>query len=1288
MVSVKASSSETCSLEKHLTCSICMDTFEDPVTTACGHSFCKKCLNFNFEYNDRVCPLCKKPQIRIPDVNIILRDIAQHQKVEKTPGENDDTYTGKDGEVACDICTEKKLKAKKSCLMCLASYCSTHLGNHSSTERLKGHKLVAPVKNLDDRACLKHGRPLELYSGKQQRCICVLCLEEGLEEVVSTEDEWEKKKGKLENAKKELEAKIKKRETQLDEINTSLKSCKDQLENDWCDIEAVFTAVIAIVEEAQAKALQPLKDRRQVIEKEAKDLKKDLEAEISRFKTTISELDDISTLEDHIHFLQSYPTLQDLDDIKDWAEVEFNTSLSFGTMRKTTAIMMEQIQQELEKLTSTELKRVPKFAVDVKLDPTTAHQRLVLSDDGKEVKDGGDDQEVDDEPERFDMFGSILGINSLTSGKSYWEVEVSNKSGWDLGVARGDAKRKGKLSLNPDNGYWVTVHYEDQKYAALTEPPVCLSLKKKPEKVGVFVDYEEGLLSFYNVTAQSHIFTFTECWFSDELFPYFSPHLKQDDKNGDPLIISAVKLCEQDMDDKRHPGCILSIVTRCVSEKRAGRQRGGVRARAGRAGAAAPHFPQRKLSLDRAGVAVGSWYSPVPRPTSPAVSDWLKILNTSDMSLQVCNCGWSKVTTYHGLRTHQGKMGCTPNKMRIPESEQFRMNMYLPQLTYMGPPIKLEEPMMDIFTNSDSSSDVSLQVCHCGWSEFTSKQGLRIHQKGCAPKGMSVWESEEYIWRKSQQKDGRPVQSTPVMKENVPASPNLFTQMNPAATEASVIEMIKSLVENQHQSLQMAANLDRTHRALDFITGSQVSQAFNALMHPAAADVRVKETNKAFFETPQRAHQTAPGSDRARRALDFSTGAQRAQGTLDSFEWHAGEQIQVHPANRLMEQAVWGPRATTAQETAVCPKEKEREEKKEDVREEEREKEREAQKLLQARQDRRRAELQQKIQIREHKVAEVRLSAKGCKRSLDEEWLEISNVFSEVVKVVEDAWQKALQPLDERRRKVKREAKDLVQKLEGEIDKLKKTMDELDKNPDLQVSLDDSREWKNVSVDTSFSFGTLRATTSVMMEQIHLTLEKLSSVELSRIPAFAVDVKLDPSTAHQCLVLSDDGKKVRDGGKNQKVPDTPERFDMFGSVLGRNSLTSGKSYWEVEVSNKHGWDLGVARGDANRKGKLSMNPDNGYWVTVHYEGKLYAALTAPPASLPLKEKPEKVGVFVDYEEGLVSFYDVTAQSHIHSFTECSFSGEIFPYFSPHLQQNGKNSDPLVISAVQKAVVVM
>uniref|UniRef100_A0A3B3CPX9 B30.2/SPRY domain-containing protein n=1 Tax=Oryzias melastigma TaxID=30732 RepID=A0A3B3CPX9_ORYME len=161
--------------------------------------------------------------------------------------------------------------------------------------------------------------------------------------------------------------------------------------------------------------------------------------------------------------------------------------------------------------------------VDVKLDPNTAHKRLALSEDRKE--------EISDSSGRFDLFGSVLGLNGFSSGRSYWEVEVGNKTGWDLGVATGGASRKGKLTLSPENGYWVLVHYEEEKYAAMASVPLSLFLKENPTRVGLFVDYKEGLVSFYDVRAQSHIYSFTECSFKEELYPYFSPHLRVEEKN-------------------------------------------------------------------------------------------------------------------------------------------------------------------------------------------------------------------------------------------------------------------------------------------------------------------------------------------------------------------------------------------------------------------------------------------------------------------------------------------------------------------------------------------------------------------------------------------------------------------------------------------------------------------------------------------------------------------------------------------------------------------------------------
>ncbi|XP_078131783.1 uncharacterized protein LOC144534032 isoform X2 [Sander vitreus] len=427
-------------------------------------------------------------------------------------------------------------------------------------------------------------------------------------------------------------------------------------------------------------------------------------------------------------------------------------------------------------------------------------------------------------------------------------------------------------------------------------------------------------------------------------------------------------------------------------------------------------------------------------------------------------------------------------------------------------------------------------------------------------------------------------------------------------------------------SFQTGTNSKAGHWLQDFSTGVQVkllAQKLSAATTAQITEVQPKEKEREDPKLPQNVPDTRsaitqmnPASGEATTEdpkIDSSTGTKLALSVKElarMFSSATSEETAIrlkgkHREEKLSQVNLFAQKlsATTAQETAVHPKEKDKE----------------VQNLTQVRPGRNAADtaVKDKIQMREQKVAQGRSSVKACKGSSEAKRLEITSVFSEVVRVAEDAKQKSL--------------------------------------------------------DRSLS--TLRTTTSTMMEQIQQNLDKLSAIELKWISTFAVDVKLDPITAHRCLV-SVDGKKVSSGGENQDAPGS------FGSVLGLNRLTSGKSYWEVIVSNKTGWNLGVARGGANREGKLSLKPDNGYYVVEHYENK-YAALTATPVCLSLKEKPQKVGVFVDYEESLVSFYDVTAQSHIYSFTECWFTGEIYPYFSLHLKGDGQSANSLIISTVKQ-----
>ncbi len=178
-----------------------------------------------------------------------------------------------------------------------------------------------------------------------------------------------------------------------------------------------------------------------------------------------------------------------------------------------------------------------------------------------------------------------------------------------------------------------------------------------------------------------------------------------------------------------------------------------------------------------------------------------------------------------------------------------------------------------------------------------------------------------------------------------------------------------------------------------------------------------------------------------------------------------------------------------------------------------------------------------------------------------------------------------------------------------------------------------------------------------------------------------MDVTLDPDTASPYLILSDDGKQVRHGDIKQKLPDKPERFDYCACVLGKEGFSSGRFYCEVQVKGKTKWDLGVARESINRKGKITASPSNGYWSVWLRNGDEYKAHAGPSVSLSLRVKPQRVGVFVDYEEGLVSFYDVDSSSHIYSFTAQSFTEKLYPYFSPCNNDGGKNSSPLIITPV-------
>uniref|UniRef100_A0A2K5U8M3 RING-type E3 ubiquitin transferase n=1 Tax=Macaca fascicularis TaxID=9541 RepID=A0A2K5U8M3_MACFA len=170
----------------------------------------------------------------------------------------------------------------------------------------------------------------------------------------------------------------------------------------------------------------------------------------------------------------------------------------------------------------------------------------------------------------------------------------------------------------------------------------------------------------------------------------------------------------------------------------------------------------------------------------------------------------------------------------------------------------------------------------------------------------------------------------------------------------------------------------------------------------------------------------------------------------------------------------------------------------------------------------------------------------------------------------------------------------------------------------------------------------------------------------------AADVVLDPDTAHPELFLSEDRRSVRRGPYRQRVPDNPERFDSQPCVLGWESFASGKHYWEVEVENVMVWTVGVCRDSVERKGEVLLIPQNGFW-TLEMFGNQYRALSSPDRILPLKESLCRVGVFLHYEAGDVSFYNMRDRSHIYTCPRSAFSVPVRPFF-----RIGSDDSPIFI----------
>ncbi|KAK6320171.1 hypothetical protein J4Q44_G00092780 [Coregonus suidteri] len=305
-----------------ISCSICLELLKDPVTIPCGHSYCMDCIKGYWDQDDQKlvcsCPQCRKTFNPRPVLNRntvmaeLLKTLTEENtkkkkkkkktKLQAAPPAH--CYAGS-GDVECDVCTGRKFKAVVSCLVCLASYCETHLQPHYESPAFKKHKLVKASTQLQEKICSHHDKLLEVYCRTDQQCICYLCMldkHKGHDTVSAAAEIAEIQKQLGEKSKQ----RIKEREQEMQEVRQAVKSFKRSAQAAVESSEKIFTELIRSIEGRRSEVKEFIRAQEKADLSRAEGLLKQLEQEVAELKRREAELEQLSHTEDHIHFLQSF----------------------------------------------------------------------------------------------------------------------------------------------------------------------------------------------------------------------------------------------------------------------------------------------------------------------------------------------------------------------------------------------------------------------------------------------------------------------------------------------------------------------------------------------------------------------------------------------------------------------------------------------------------------------------------------------------------------------------------------------------------------------------------------------------------------------------------------------------------------------------------------------------------------------------------------------------------------------------------------------------------------------
>ncbi|XP_043570302.1 E3 ubiquitin/ISG15 ligase TRIM25-like isoform X2 [Chiloscyllium plagiosum] len=468
--------------EAKLACAICLDLLKSPATIPCGHNFCMECIGrcWHQEGGSETfrCPQCRETFSSRPSLskNTILCEIVEDFSHADPACASREAVTSQG--VLCDFCTDEKLEAVKSCVVCMASYCEVHLQPHSNNPVFSDHRLIDPVRDIERRKCPSHRKPLEVFCRTDQKCVCCLCAinEHRQHETVSVEEQV----GELKKELHEQQTEVDKQLLETTEEIGKLQQRADSIKEHWRLNKPVHPAPISHCE---------------------------ADVNFSTVETAMTELSNHIAGQLHSCF---NPHLE--GEVSKDNEKEISTSPAIVCPMETKA-----------DLDSKQKADYVQHALRLTFDLNTAHKHLLLSDDNCTVTDV-DPESVPypEHPDRFSNFPQVLCAESLSGGRCYWEVEISGH--WaGIGVTYRGIKRKGSnmCSLIGRNSLSWCLLYSNSKYSALHNKQEVSLQSGRYQRIGIYLDYPEGTLDFYGIDNTMSLIHRFKTEFTEPVYPAF-----------------------------------------------------------------------------------------------------------------------------------------------------------------------------------------------------------------------------------------------------------------------------------------------------------------------------------------------------------------------------------------------------------------------------------------------------------------------------------------------------------------------------------------------------------------------------------------------------------------------------------------------------------------------------------------------------------------------------------------------------------------------------------------------